>query len=232
MKSPIRCLLVDDEPPALEILRTYIQALPALEVVGECHHAIAAFEFLQHHDADILFLDIKMPQLLGTDLVKAIPRPPKIIFTTAYRDYAIEGFEVGAADYLLKPYSLDRFLKAVHRALEKESSRGEATLPTSDRFLYIRADRKMVKVMVDEILYIESMKDYIRIFLSNGQIITKQTITAIEAMLPHDDFMRVHRSFIVAHKKISAYNQNSVFIGKIELPLGPLYKQTIKKRLP
>ena len=232
MKSQIRCLLVDDEPPALEILRTYIQALPALEVVGECHHAIAAFEFLQHHDADIVFLDIKMPQLLGTDLVKAIPQPPKIIFTTAHRDYAIEGFEIGAADYLLKPYSLDRFLKAVHRALEKESPRGEATLPNSDRFLYIRADRKMVKVMVDEILYIESMKDYIRIFLTNGQIITKQTITAIEAMLPHDDFMRVHRSFIVSHKKISAYNQNSVFIGKIELPLGPLYKQTIKKRLP
>ena len=232
MKSQIRCLLVDDEPPALEILRTYIQALPALEVVGECHHAIAAFEFLQHHDADIVFLDIKMPQLLGTDLVKAIPQPPKIIFTTAHRDYAIEGFEIGAADYLLKPYSLDRFLKAVHRALERESPRGEATLPNSDRFLYIRADRKMVKVMVDEILYIESMKDYIRIFLTNGQIITKQTITAIEAMLPHDDFMRVHRSFIVSHKKISAYNQNSVFIGKIELPLGPLYKQTIKKRLP
>ena len=232
MKSQIRCLLVDDEPPALEILRTYIQALPALEVVGECHHAIAAFEFLQHHDADIVFLDIKMPQLLGTDLVKAIPQPPKIIFTTAHRDYAIEGFEIGAADYLLKPYSLDRFLKAVHRAMERESSRVEATLPTSDRFLYIRADRKMVKVMVDEILYIESMKDYIRIFLTNGQIITKQTITAIEAMLPHDDFMRVHRSFIVSHKKISAYNQNSVFIGKIELPLGPLYKQTIKKRLP
>ena len=212
MKGHVRCLLVDDEPPALEILRTYIHTLPGLEIVGECHHAIAAFEFLQHHDTDIIFLDIKMPQLLGTDLLKAIPQPPKVIFTTAYRDYAIEGFELGAADYLLKPYSLDRFLKAVHRALGRELMKGETCLPTGDRFLYIRADRKMVKIMVNEILYIESMKDYIRVFLVNGQVITKQTITAIEAMLPQEEFMRVHRSFIVAHKKITAYNQNSIFI--------------------
>jgi DNA-binding LytR/AlgR family response regulator len=231
MKGHVRCLLVDDEPPALEVLRTYIQTLPGLEIVGECHHAIAAFEFLQHHDTDIIFLDIKMPQLLGTDLLKAIPQPPKVIFTTAHRDYAIEGFELGAADYLLKPYSLDRFLKAVYRALGREFLKGEPSLPTGDRFLYIRADRKMVKIMVNEILYIESMKDYIRIFVLNGQVITKQTITAIEAMLPQEEFMRVHRSFIVAQKKISAYNQNSIFIGKTELPVGPLYKQSIMKRL-
>ena len=231
MKGHVRCLLVDDEPPALEILRTYIQTLPGLEIVGECHHAIAAFEFLQHHDTDIIFLDIKMPQLLGTDLLKAIPQPPKVIFTTAHRDYAIEGFELGAADYLLKPYSLDRFLKAVHRALGRESMKGETYLPTGDRFLYIRADRKMVKIMINEIRYIESMKDYIRVFLVNGQVITKQTITAIEAMLPQEEFMRVHRSFIVAQKKITAYNQNSIFIDKTELPVGPLYKQSIMKRL-
>jgi DNA-binding LytR/AlgR family response regulator len=183
-------------PPALEILRTYINTLPGLEIVGECHHAIAAFEFLQHHEADIIFLDIKMPQLLGTDLLKAIPKPPKIIFTTAHRDYAIEGFEFGAIDYLLKPYSLERFLKAVHRALDRESTKVESHQPDNSRFLYIRADRKMVKVIVDEILYIESMKDYIRIFLCNGQVITKQTIRAIETMLTHEEFIRVHRSFI------------------------------------
>jgi DNA-binding LytR/AlgR family response regulator len=230
MKSQIRCLLVDDEPPALEILRTYISTLPGLEIVGECHHAIAAFEFLQNHEADIIFLDIKMPQLMGTDLLKAIPQPPKIIFTTAHRDYAIEGFELGAVDYLLKPYSLDRFLRAVHRVLDRESRRLKLLCQAMIGFVY-RADRKMVKVIVAEILYIESMKDYIRIFLCNGQVITKQTITAIEAMLPHEEFMRVHRSFIVAQKKISAYNQNSIFIGKVELPVGPLYKQNLMKRL-
>jgi len=231
MRNQIRCLLVDDEPPALEILRTYINTLPGLEIVGECHHAVAAFEFLQHHDIDLLFLDVMMPQLLGTDLLKAIPQPPRVIFTTAYRDYAVEGFELGATDYLLKPYSLDRFLKAVYRALDQDSSKTETLTENTGRFLYIRADRKMVKVMVNDILYIESMKDYIRIFLSTGQVITKQTITAIEAMLPDGEFMRVHRSFIVAQKKISAYNQNAVFVGKAELPIGPLYKQTIMKRL-
>ena len=231
MKNNIRCLLVDDEPPALEILRTYINTLPGLEIVGECHHAVAAFDFLQRHDVDILFLDVMMPQLLGTDLLKAIPQPPKVIFTTAYREYAVEGFELGATDYLLKPYSLDRFLKAVYRALDQDVAKNETITSNGDRFLYIRADRKMVKVMIDDILYVESMKDYLRIFLTTGQVITKQTITAIEAMLPQNEFMRVHRSFIVSQKKIAAYNQNAVFVGKTELPVGPLYKQNIMRRL-
>ena len=150
MKNNIRCLLVDDEPPALEILRTYINTLPGLEIVGECHHAVAAFDFLQRHDVDILFLDVMMPQLLGTDLLKAIPQPPKVIFTTAYREYAVEGFELGATDYLLKPYSLDRFLKAVYRALDQDVAKNETITSNGDRFLYIRADRKMVKVMIDD----------------------------------------------------------------------------------
>jgi DNA-binding LytR/AlgR family response regulator len=231
MKTNIRCLLVDDEPPALEILRTYINSLPGLKIVGECHHAVAAFEFLQHHDVDLLFLDVMMPQLLGTDLLKAIPQPPRVIFTTAYRDYAVEGFELGATDYLLKPYSLDRFMKAVYRALDQETNKNEAVTLNTGQFLYIRADRKMVKVMVDEIMYIESMKDYIRIFLSTSQVITKQTITAIEAMLPDDEFIRVHRSFIVPKRKISAYNQSAVYIGKVEIPVGPLYKHALIKRL-
>jgi DNA-binding LytR/AlgR family response regulator len=231
MRTNVRCLLVDDEPPALEILRTYINSLPGLTIVGECHHAVAAFEFLQQHDVDLIFLDVMMPQLLGTDLLKAIPQPPKVIFTTAYRDYAVEGFELGATDYLLKPFSLDRFMKAVYRALDQDSNKTQASPQGTGQFLYIRADRKMVKVLVDDILYIESMKDYIRIFLATGQVITKQTITAIEAMLPHDEFVRVHRSFIIPKKKISAYNQNAVFIGKVEIPVGPLYKQEVMKRL-
>jgi DNA-binding LytR/AlgR family response regulator len=232
----VQCLLVDDEPPALEILRTYISTLPSLEVVGECYHAISAFEFLQHHTVDLIFLDINMPRLLGTDFLKALPSPPQIIFTTAYREYAVEGFELGAIDYLLKPYSLDRFLKAVHRALGKEKqehfSKNELLTKNTERFLYFKAERKMIKVIVDDVLYVEGMKDYVKIFLTSGQLITKQTITAVEAMLPEQQFIRVHRSFIVSKKKISAYNQNSVFIGKTELPVGPLYKQNVLKALP
>lgn len=232
--NKFRCLLVDDEPPALEILRTYIAVTPMLEVAGECGNAIAAFEFLQLNRIDLVFLDVQMPRLLGTDLLKSLPNPPKVIFTTAHRDYAVEGFELGVVDFLLKPYSLDRFLRAVHKVLDLElrtPTPKESTITQTGRFLYVRADRKMVKVIVDDILYIESLKDYVRIFMKDQQIITKQTITSLEEMLPEQDFMRIHRSFIISQRKIDSYNQHSVFIGKTELPVGPLYKQEIMKRL-
>ncbi len=233
--NKFRCLLVDDEPPALEILRTYLSGVPLLEIAGECNHAIAAFEFLQDQSVDLIFLDVQMPRLLGTDLIKTLSNPPKIIFTTAFRDYAVEGFELGAVDYLLKPYSFDRFLRAVHKALNLEHRNQpvvkESVITQTERFLYVRAERKMVKVMVDDILYIESLKDYVRIILKDQQIITKQTISALEEMLPETDFMRIHRSFIVAEKKIDSFNQHAVFLKKTEIPVGPLYKHEIMKRL-
>ena len=233
--NKFRCLLVDDEPPALEILRTYIASTPLLEITGECNHAMSAFEFLQLHRVDLIFLDVQMPRLLGTDFLKTISNPPKVVFTTAYRDYAVEGFELGVVDFLLKPYSFDRFLRAVHKVLALElriqTDAKESTLARTDRFLYVRADRKMVKVMVDDIQYIESLKDYVRIFVKDHQIITKQTITALEEMLPENDFVRIHRSFIVSIKKVDSYTQHAVFLGKTELPVGPLYKQEIMKRL-
>nr|WP_236676083.1 LytTR family DNA-binding domain-containing protein [Chryseolinea lacunae] len=229
-------MLVDDEPPALEILRTYIDTMPTLEVVGECHHALAAFEFLRQHPIDLLFLDIQMPRLLGTEFLKTLTNPPRVIFTTAHRDYAVEGFELGAVDYLLKPYSLERFLRAVHKVLDLEqrtappAPRKDPLHSEDDRFLYVRADRKMVKIMVDEIQYIESLKDYVKI-VTTRQVITKQTTTALEEMLPEQDFVRIHRSFIVALKKIDSYSHHAVFMGKTELPVGPLYRQDIMKRL-
>src|SRR5688572_26631416 len=216
--TPIRCLLVDDEPPSLEILRTYIESVPMLKVVGECYHAMAAFEYLHHNPIDVIFLDINMPRLNGIDFIKSLPNPPKIIFTTAHRDFAVDGFELGAIDYLLKPYSLERFLRAVHRMLNPDQyAQTPPVQPTeskSERFLYVRADRKMVKVLIDEILYVESLKDYVRIFVHDKQIITKQTITSVEQMLPEAEFLRVHRSFIVAQNKIDSYHQHAVFIGK------------------
>ncbi len=235
MNTRLRCLLVDDEPPALDILRTYIDATPMLEIAGECHHAMAAFEFIQKNDVDLIFLDVNMPRLTGTEFLRALPSPPPVIFTTAHRDFAVEGFELGAVDYLLKPYSLDRFLRAVHRAINPDQKSHpqpakEAVATESDRFLYVRADRKMVKVMIDDILYVESLKDYVKIILPDRQVITKQTITSLEEMLPDHDFMRIHRSFIVSVKKVDSYSQSSVFIRKAELPVGPLYKHEIGKR--
>lgn len=232
--NKFRCLLVDDEPPALEVLRHYIEATPMLEIIHECNHAIGAFEYLRMNPVDLIFLDVQMPKLLGTELLKSLNHPPKVIFTTAFRDYAVEGFELGAIDYLLKPYSFDRFLKAVHKVLELEQKTTgvkEQPVVSTERFLYVKADRKMVKVMIDDILYVESLKDYVRIFTGERQIITKQTITALEDMLPDDDFVRIHRSFIVSIRKIDSYNQHAVFVKKSELPIGPLYKLDIMKRL-
>jgi DNA-binding LytR/AlgR family response regulator len=228
----LRCLLVDDEPPALDVLRSYVESTPMLELVGECNHAVSAFEFLQDKKVDLLFLDVNLPKLSGTDFVKALNNPPKIIFTTAHKDFAVDGFELGAVDYLLKPFSLERFWKAVQRATSSdESTIANKHAITNDRFLYFRADRKMVKVMVDEILYVESLKDYVKIFLSGRQIITKQTISSVEEMLPEENFVRIHRSFIASKNKIESYNQNSVFIGKSELPVGPLYRQTFLQHI-
>lgn len=240
----IRCLIVDDEPPALDVLRSHIANTPMLEVAGECHNAMGAFDFLQRQHVDLLFLDIQMPKLLGTDLVKALSDPPKVIFTTAHREYAIDGFDLNAVDFLLKPISFDRFLKAVQKAVQSDvrSQRTEEPTPESASFLYFRADRKMVKVFIDDITHIESLKDYVKIHAlapperfaeARGPqpLITKQTIMAVEEMLPAGKFLRVHRSYIVALNKVTSFSPHAVFIGKEEIPVGPLYRYEVQKRL-
>lgn len=232
----IRCLLIDDEPPALAVLRSHIAAVPMLEVVGQCHNAIAAFEVLQKQPVDLLFLDIKMPQLLGTDFLKSLRHPPTIIFTTAYREYALEGYELDAVDYLLKPISLERFLRAIQKVTKFEETPptpDSRTVPqtTSDRFLYFRVDRKMVKVMVDDILYLESLKDYVRIVTTTKQLIVKQTITSLEEMLPEGQFLRIHRSFVVALNKVDSYSPTHLEVMGKELPIGRHYKHEAEQVL-
>jgi len=232
----IRCLIVDDEPPARDVLRSHIANTPMLEIAGECHNAMGAFDFLQHQRVDLLFLDIQMPKLLGTDLMKALADPPKVIFTTAHREYAMDGFDLNAVDFLLKPISFDRFLKAVQKAVQPEvrTQKTEETSIESPRFIYFRADRKMVKVFINDISHIESLKDYVKVYCltSPGQpLITKQTIMAVEEMLPSGEFLRVHRSFIVALNKITSFSPHSVFIGKEEIPVGPLYRNDVQRRL-
>lgn len=229
----IRCLIVDDEPPALDVLRSHIANTPMLEVAGECHNAMGAFDFLQHQQVDLIFLDIQMPRLLGTDLLKALADPPKVIFTTAHREYAKDGFDLNAVDFLLKPISFDRFLKAVQKVVHPEvrAQRTEEVVTESPRFLYFRADRKMVKVLLEDINYVEGLKDYVKIHAGAQPLITKQTITAVEEMLPADEFIRVHRSFIVSINKVTSFSPHAVFIGKDEIPIGPLYRNEVQKRL-
>src|SRR5215213_3762149 len=176
----IRCLIVDDEPPARKVIRNYVADVPMLQLEGECANAVQAMSFLQQHPVDLVFLDIRMPQLNGVDFLKILKHPPKVILTTAHAEYALEGYDLDVVDYLLKPVQFDRFLKAVHKAaqLNYTPEMPIAKETKQDGFVYFRADRKMVKVMLNDILYIESMKDYVKIITTNGVIITKQSISS------------------------------------------------------
>jgi len=233
----IICLAVDDEPPALEVLKKFITSVHSLELAGTCADAIEAINFLQKKPVDLIFLDIKMPELLGTDFIRALKNPPKVIFTTAFRKYAIEGFELDAVDYLLKPISFDRFLKAVnkvmHTSLSDARIDGEIqnAKPDSPGYISFRSDRKMVKVALDDILYIESIKDYIKVITSTSTIITKQSISSVEEQLPKDIFIRIHRSYIISINKVASYNHELVWIGKQELPISRMYRHEVNRFL-
>ncbi|HEY1023917.1 MAG TPA: LytTR family DNA-binding domain-containing protein [Sphingobacteriaceae bacterium] len=231
----VRCLIVDDEPPAIEVLKTYINTVSALELTDFCENAVDALSLLKHRSVDLIFLDIQMPQLLGTDFVRTLISPPKIIFTTAYREFALEGFELDAVDYLLKPISFERFLKAVNKVLQAnlQAQPPADTHPrqSADTFIYFRTDRKMVKVFLDDILYVESLKDYIKVITSTRQIVTKQAISVLEDMLPADQFLRIHRSYLVAIKKIESFTADDIQIGTKELPIGRMYHHEVSKAL-
>ena len=231
-----RCLLVDDEPPALEVLETYVREVTHLELVGSCGNALEAFGLLQAQPVDLMFLDIKMPKLLGTDFLRSLRHPPQVIFTTAYREYAYEGFELDAVDYLLKPVSLERFLKAVAKVSHAGDSGAAAPEPAPvtnpDAFLYFRIDRKMVKVILRDILYVEGLKDYVKIHRATGPpLVVKQTVSSMEEKLSESNFLRIHRSFIVALDKIRTYSARHIEVANEELPIGRLFRPRVEEVL-
>jgi DNA-binding LytR/AlgR family response regulator len=229
--------VIDDEPPARDVLKKHIAEVELLELSGDCSNAVEALSFLQNNHVDLLFLDIQMPHILGTSFIRALKTPPKVIFTTAFRKYAIEGFELNAVDYLLKPIGFERFLQAVNKVMQTNLIAGnnnhsaESGSEQSRPFLYFRVNRKMIKVFQDEILYIESLKDYIKVFTANKTIITKQPLSSMEEILPADSFIRIHRSYIAAIGKIESFNTDSVEIGKKELPIGKIFKLDVIKIL-
>lgn len=234
----IRCLLIDDEPLAREILKQHIGQVDALELSGICSNALEAISFLQEHQVDLLFLDIQMPQLLGTNFIRTLKNPPKVIFTTAYRKYALEGFELDAVDYILKPISFERFLKAVNKILQSDLSSQNTALQVKENipeqansFLYFRVDRKMVKVFFNEILFIEGLKDYIKIVTISKTIVTKYVLSSLDEVLPSDEFLRIHKSYIIAINKIDSFNADCIEIAKHELPIGRLFKHDVNKVL-
>ncbi|MCH6236185.1 LytR/AlgR family response regulator transcription factor [Cognataquiflexum rubidum] len=233
---PTNCIIVDDEPMARDVVRRYIDMIPGLKLIGEFGNAIEATMFLKEQSVDLIFLDIKMPQLSGIEFVKSLHNAPKIIFTTAHKDFAYEGFELDVTDFLLKPIRFDRFLKAVNKALPQKQheiethgiTNGEKINPAIS-FIYLRADRKMKKVLLDEIIYIESDRDYVKVFTENGFIITRQTIASIEALLSENQFVRIHRSFIISISKLKSFTSETVEIGNKELPIGKLYRNNFLK---
>ncbi len=228
--------MIDDEPPARDVLKKHIAGVDSLELAGDCSNAVEALSFIQKHAVDLLFLDIQMPHILGTSFIRTMKNPPKVIFTTAYRKFAIEGFELNAVDYLLKPISFERFLQAVNKVLEVNLSAAHQKNAVSDAgeqhpFLYFRVDRKMVKVVLDDILFIESLKDYIRIVTGAKTIVTKQPLSSLEELLPSDAFVRIHRSYIIAINKVDSFKADTVEINKTELPVSRLFKHDVSKVL-
>ena len=232
----IKCIIVDDEPMARDVVRRYIQKISTLKLMGEFGNAIDATIYLQDQSVDIIFLDIKMPQLSGTEFVRSLRNVPKIIFTTAHKEFAHEGFELDVIDYLLKPIRFDRFLRAVNKAFPQKlqtvevinSISAEENKPATS-FIYLRVDRKMIKVLLNDIIYIESDKDYVKVFTEKGFIITRQTIASVEAMLSESQFIRVHRSYIVSLNKLKSFTADTVEIGNKELPIGKLYRNNFLK---
>jgi two-component system, LytTR family, response regulator len=225
-----RCMIVDDEPVAIRVIRQHLDKMAHYEVVHCSKDARDASEYLSHSAVDLLLLDIEMPELTGIQLFESLEEPPELILVTAHRDYAVEGFELNALDYLMKPVSFPRLVQALERfeqtSLKIGSSRGD----TMD-FVYVTVDRKKKKILLKDIIYIESFKDYIRIFTNKGKIITRETTTDFEQRLPTGSFLRIHRSFIINMNKIDTVSHDEISLGNYSLPVGRSYKDEAMKVL-
>jgi DNA-binding LytR/AlgR family response regulator len=218
---------VDDEPLSLKILEKYAADVPQLELVATCSDAFAAMEVLRKEQVDLIFLDINMPKLSGISLLKSLDRPPLVIFTTAYPEYAVEGFELEAVDYLLKPFSLERFVKAVNRAAEKISPQKE----NRPGHLLVKAGKKLYKVAFDEIWYLEAYGDYVKVFTKEKMLLTKERLANLEAELPAENFLRIHRSYLISLDAIEFIEGNQVQVAGAKLPVSPTVKEDLLDRL-
>lgn len=229
----IRTIIVDDEPLAIEILEAYIMKMPNMNLIAKCSNALEANEVLRTEDIDLMFLDIEMPMMLGTDFLKSLKDPPQIIFTTAYPEFAVQGFELNALDYLLKPISLDRFIKAVNKVVVRyEPSMSSKEYSKSLDYIFVKADKKLIKINFSEIIYIEGLKDYVLIHTDQSRIITLQTMKSLEEKLPMELFIRAHRSYIVNLNRIKAIIGNTIEVLEKDqikqLPIGKNYKDEIE----
>ncbi|QEC75821.1 LytR/AlgR family response regulator transcription factor [Mucilaginibacter ginsenosidivorax] len=233
----LRILIVDDEPYAIEVMENYLRNFDDMEIVGKCYNAIQAFQLLQQKTVDLMFLDIQMPGITGIDFLKTLKNPPKTIFTTAYSQYALDGFDLNVVDYLVKPIPLDRFMRAIDKVYQLSGNNAgtghsyEKFGGDTEAFLYLKVERKTIKINVNDILWVESLRDYVKVITTGNVYISKQKISLLEGMLPENKFVRAHRSFIVAIAHISSFYAYSVEVNGHELPIGRNYKQEMQKRL-
>ena len=236
---PIKCLIVDDEPLARKLIAGHVEKLPTWSIVAQCKNAVEAYEIIVKEKVDVLFLDINMPVITGLDFYRSLKNPPYLVFTTAYPEYAVEGFELEAVDYLVKPITFDRFLMAAERIYDKILSKNKIDDPiiirhdpvvTAD-YIFIKHFSKLVKVLFDDILYLEAQKDFVKFVLKSEELLAGMTMKEAEDALPASKFLRVHRSFIVSVKAITALFGNTIEIGKFQVPIGANYKEVVMEKV-
>jgi len=228
-----KCIIVDDEPLARELMRNHIEKLDNFEIVAECADAMKAMEALRKSQVDLMFMDIQMPQITGIEFLKTLKNPPQVVITTAYREYAIEGFELDVLDYLLKPITFERFLKSVNKFFQISQQSINAVHPVtngnqySDAFIYVKENKRIVKLLLNEILYIEGLSEYVKIYTEDKRIVTKTSMTSMEEKLSDSDFMRIHKSYIISLPKIEAFTTSNIEVGGKELPIGRSFKSKV-----
>jgi DNA-binding LytR/AlgR family response regulator len=228
------CIIVEDEPLAAEVIRDYILQVPFLQLRGICTDALYAMDLLAKEKIDLVFLDIHLPKLKGLDFIRALQQPPQIIITSAYQEYALQGYEFNVVDYLLKPIEFSRFIRAVNKLKEREPAEPLSLVPAATKeraAIFFNVSKKRVKIYIDEVLFIESLKEYIRITTKDKSILTKFQLGQIEEMLAKNGFLRIHRSFLVAKNKIDAFSATDVEINGRQIPIGRSYKETVMEAL-
>ncbi len=233
----IKCIAVDDEPLALRVIESHIERINDVDLIAKCSNAMEAFEVLHKQDVDLLFLDIQMPELTGIDFLKNLSDPPKVIFTTAYRNYAIEAFDLDVLDYLLKPISFERFFKSINKFYKRSDEQRAENHAVFDGdvqmldHIFIKKGRTKIKLPIDEIVFIESLKDYVKVHTESDEHLIKHQIGRFEQELPETSFIRIHKSFIVSISKICSISPQAIGVGKEKLPLGRNYKELVLKKL-
>ena len=224
----LKCLVVDDEPLAQNVIENYLEQFSFIELVAKCENALDALKWMKQQKIDLVFLDISMPFISGIEFIKSLQIPPQIILTTAHKEFAVESYELNVLDYLLKPISFERFLKAINKLDIHVSPFVKTAEDDNDAFIYVRSEKKNVRMLLKDILFIESIKDYIKIYTREKIIVTQIPISVIQQRLP-DSFLRIHRSFIIAKDKITAYTQHDLEIGKHQIPIGRNYKMIVSQ---